>query len=575
MKGKDKFVFDENKDTYTVQIKKKRYWWLLLFLIPFLLLILQIRLKKEVIFKTIDANSEVVLPGANVDFTYTDRNFIDFSSFKFTTHEDKNEIKQTDNDGIAKFEISYTLFTKLFHSNDPTIVVATGGCFGSDTLTPSFNELKNKKEYVIKLDARRKIISFTVVDSFDNQPLPNADVVVNYYLNGQKQTFTGKSDPRGIVEADVLYCSDKFEVEASHYGYSTYTTNGDANFFDVAENRILPLDPVMEPVSFIVQDLYTKKPIPNSTATLVIENTSFSAVTNTNGIGKGMFDSVAIAKQMHIKVSHSAYHDTTTQSYLAEDYIKLSSEQRIIFMRPKPGSYVFYNIDKYSKAPLEGVKNEVFVNGQKVGEFFSNTNGEFTVPDLAKSDKISIIATKPDFITNDFTIENTAVSKLQRDNTRKIPLEQNLEPKDVAPPKNNCRAHFSGTLLSDVYIDSHISLIYQPDKFGEYVGEGEYPSNSIAFPNAVDRTFDAIAVDKGTRVILYSKPNFQGRVLLDIKGPALINNVKWQNDSRIKNFQKATFKAPYQALFPKSCRQWSSEDMNDWSNGSVKVICDK
>ena len=113
-----------------------------------------------------------------------------------------------------------------------------------------------------------------------------------------------------------------------------------------------------------------------------------------------------------------------------------------------------------------------------------------------------------------------------------------------------------------------------PDQYGEYVGEGEYPSNPAAFPKAVAATFDGIAVDKGTRLILYSKENFQGKVILDIKGPAVINNTKWKNERRIKNFKTKTFSGGLQANFPSSCRQWSKTNMHDWSNGSVKIICD-
>lgn len=575
MKSKQKFTFDENNDTYTVQLKKKKWWLLLLLLLPLLLLILQIRCTKEVVFKTVDNTSGVVLPDANVSFTYPNRNFIDFSKFKFFTFEDLNVSENTDNDGFAKFEVSCTLYSKLFHKEDITTVVATGGCFQSDTLHPIYYELKNKKEFVINLEARKKTVTFTVIDSYDNEVLPDADVVVDYYLDGQKQTFTGKSDARGIVQADILFCADNIEVNASKYGYLPYSTSGNHEFFENPENQILPLKPIMKPIEFTVKDLYSKRPVPNATAKLIIENTTIEALTNTNGIGKGMFDSVEIVKQVYIEVTHAAYHDTTTKKYLVEDYLKLSEEQRVIYIRPKAGSLIFKNIDKYSKDRLVGVKNEVFVNGNPVGEFISNSYGEFTVPNLQPNDKISIVATFPNYLDNDFTIKNKKVSKINTNKKREIPLEPNLQPQNEKAPKPNCRAHFSGTLLSDVYVDSHISKIYQPDKFGEYVGEGEYPSNSIAFPNAVEHTFDAIAVDAGTRVILYSQPNFKGKVLLDVTGPALINNVKWKSDSRIGGFKTATFKGGFESLFPKSCRQWSSEDMNKWSNGSCKVICNK
>ena len=140
-------------------------------------------------------------------------------------------------------------------------------------------------------------------------------------------------------------------------------------------------------------------------------------------------------------------------------------------------------------------------------------------------------------------------------------------------PREGCRAFFSGLLISDEFTDSHISVIYKVDAFSEYVGAGKYPDNNKAFPKSVATTFDGIAVDKGTRVILYSRKKFKGKVLLDIVGPAIINNVAWKDDERIKGFISKQFKEPLHSNFPVSCRRWSNSDMNKWSKGSVKIIC--
>jgi len=575
MKKKQDFIFDENKDTYTIQLKKKKFWWLLLLLLPFLLLLLQLKFTKEITFKTIDSNSGISLEGANVDFTYPNRNFIDFKSFKFATFDNLNLQNITNSDGIVKFSVSYTLFHKLFHAKDEVIVIATGGCFQSDTLRPLYFSLMKKKENELLLDARRKIIDFLVVDSQDNQVLPDADVVVDIYISGQIQSFTGKSDARGIVEAEILYCADSLKVKAFKAGYRDYSIIGVITDFDSLPARTLPLEPIMDSFGFLVKDLYTKQPVPNATVKLVIDNSAITATTNTNGLGKGMFDSVAIAKQMYIEVSHPAYHDTITQTYTVQEFINLSEEDRTIYIRPKPGNLVFRNVDKYTNNPVVGAKNIVYVNGQLRGEFFSNSNGEFIVPDLGPNDKVSVVATHEEYLLNDHSIKDKPLSQLNNQQKRTIPMEPDLQPRNVKPPRPNCRAHFSGTLLSDVFVDNHMSIIYQADEYGEYVGEGEYPNNATAFPNAVDHTFDAIAVDAGTRIILYSEPNFGGTVLLDVTGPALINNVKWKNDSRIKNVNTQTLGNGLNGLFPKSCRRWSSSNMNNWSRGSVKVVCNQ
>ena len=140
-------------------------------------------------------------------------------------------------------------------------------------------------------------------------------------------------------------------------------------------------------------------------------------------------------------------------------------------------------------------------------------------------------------------------------------------------PREGCRAHFSGGLISDEFVKGHISQIYMVDDYSEYVGAGEYKKNKTAFPKAVETTFDGIAIDRNTRVIIYSKQNFRGKVLLNCSGPAIINNIIWKNDERIRDFVTKKFKEPLESNFPPSVRQWSKTNMEDWSNGSVKVIC--
>lgn len=140
-------------------------------------------------------------------------------------------------------------------------------------------------------------------------------------------------------------------------------------------------------------------------------------------------------------------------------------------------------------------------------------------------------------------------------------------------PKEGCRAFFSGLLISDEFLENHISLIYQVDPYSEYVGCGQYPKNTKAFPKSVKTTFDGIAIDRNTRVIIYSKKNFRGKILLDKTGPAIINNGAWRNDERINNFTTKKFKEPLETNFPPECRIWSDTNMNKWSKGSVKISC--
>jgi hypothetical protein len=151
------------------------------------------------------------------------------------------------------------------------------------------------------------------------------------------------------------------------------------------------------------------------------------------------------------------------------------------------------------------------------------------------------------------------------------PPKEDTRPKG---PSENCRVHFSGGLMGGEYDPVGISKIYVVDEVSEYVGSGEYPSNEAAFPKAVAQTFDGIAIDRGTRLILYSQPNFTGTVLLDIKGPAIINNVIFKDDPRYSHCNTENYSSELQRNYPQSVRKWSRSDMTEWSHGSCKITCD-
>ena len=141
-------------------------------------------------------------------------------------------------------------------------------------------------------------------------------------------------------------------------------------------------------------------------------------------------------------------------------------------------------------------------------------------------------------------------------------------------PEENCRVHFSGLFMGDHLAPEFISKIYQVDNYSEYVGSGFYPDNSKAFPNAVRTSFDGIAIDKGTRLIIYSEKNFNGSVLLDIHGPAIVNNVLHKDNQAVNFCNTINFIPELQSNYPQSVRKWSNSNMRDWSYGSCKIMCD-
>lgn len=150
----------------------------------------------------------------------------------------------------------------------------------------------------------------------------------------------------------------------------------------------------------------------------------------------------------------------------------------------------------------------------------------------------------------------------------------------VKTPTTDCRAHFSGLILSDEYIYRTQSKIFEVDESSEYVGSGDYPRAIEAFPKSHNITFDGIAIDKGTRVIIYEKPFFKGKILLDEVGPLMITNkIRLEGGPEWTRFilenNNKVFIDELNKLFPPNRRVMSSSNMFNWSNGSLKVICNE
>ena len=71
-------------------------------------------------------------------------------------------------------------------------------------------------------------------------------------------------------------------------------------------------------------------------------------------------------------------------------------------------------------------------------------------------------------------------------------------------------------------------------------------------------------------VIIYEKENFEGKVILDYRGPKLLIIV-YGNDPRYSHCNTDIFPdKDLQKNFPIECRIWSESDMHQWSYGSVK-----
>lgn len=140
---------------------------------------------------------------------------------------------------------------------------------------------------------------------------------------------------------------------------------------------------------------------------------------------------------------------------------------------------------------------------------------------------------------------------------------------ELASPQAGGRVHFSGGLFWDRFLTGWCTEAYLEDQYSEFVGVGRYPYNKKAFPKAIASTFDSVAVDAGTRVRIYSEPNFKGELLWDKVGPAIVCNTAYLKHHRSRLF--STWNEPLNTIFPCDVREFSTSNMHDWASGSVII----
>ncbi|MCQ2251999.1 MAG: hypothetical protein MJZ61_00970 [Bacteroidales bacterium] len=572
MQGENVFINRENDVEYVVKVKGRKYRWLWLLLLLLLPLLLLLRFHKNVLVSTCDSDKNQSVANVNVDFSYVDYALIKTNPFRLFATDTIKTSGVTGQDGKYTFtDVTYTLYAAIFHGAGCVDLSARQGCFASDTLHPSMSILQDIVPYVIGMKQGSVDVVFRVVDSDDNQPLASAEVEVLVKGNVKKLL----TDVAGLVTVEGMELCGDVDINAQMDGYAGDTIRCDmATALRSDSSRVLRLKPGKGIVSFVVKDLESLQPIPDAVAKLVINGDTILYTTNTNGVGKGCFENISAKHKFVIEFSRVAYYDTLSPQYKVTEFERLPDDKRVFKMRPQRDGLVFRNIDSLYNTPIEGVANVISVNGQELGTLYSNRLGCFTVGNIAEGDVIEI---KSSHVSYKLKFVNRKGTDVRSDNQRKRDILMSPLPIRIGKPDpdRHCGVHFSGTLLSDESVPGHISKIYAPDIYGEYVGDGDYQSNSRAFPNAVKYTFDAIAVDKNTHLTVYSKPNFQGQVLLDVDGPYLINNCKWKNDTRLGDFTTKTFSPQFESNYPPSCRHWSKSDMNAWDYGSVKITCKK
>lgn len=133
--------------------------------------------------------------------------------------------------------------------------------------------------------------------------------------------------------------------------------------------------------------------------------------------------------------------------------------------------------------------------------------------------------------------------------------------------------HLTGALISDMSSSSRWTskALDMNDPHSSFLKLGKYNALTDVLRTAANFTLDGIAIPANTRLIVYKDQNCSGEILLDVTGPAIINNYIYSEYDRYNFVNTKEFTPDLQPYFPQAVRSWSKTNMRDWVKGSMEV----
>lgn len=399
-KVNNKFSYDANNTDYDFQLKKRpNLWWLLLLLLPLLLLV---PLKKDIrVYTKVDGKAE---PFVDVSMNYMARYLL--WGKKFNVKMPYDTIQQTDSTGCTVFKnLGYSVYSFLFHRKS-AIVFAVEGSSCYDDVEES-RRFHSTRRVELAMAPNLADVRLKVVDAELGFALPDAKVNCEYSGKGGSEKVKEETDAAGyVVIKEAKVCGEFKSIMVSADGYAdTLLTNVETG--QLLGGCTIPLRPLKDRLVFYVKNLHSKEPVPDALAEVSLmlgqQGTVGKSRTNVDGIGQGFFDNARVLAEVGIKVTKQGYYDSVFVSpsghpnpITVRDFVKLPDGERVVWLRPKPQTCEFRNVDTLSLQPIAGVRNEIViegVNGSSRTEVqVSNRNGVFAVTAF-EGDKVTITST--------------------------------------------------------------------------------------------------------------------------------------------------------------------------------------
>lgn len=441
-----KVKYNDEHDLYTLQMVHRRFpWWiLLLLLIPLLF----IRCNRNLTVVCTDEGRPVA--NEEVQLEYTSHYLLS----KKVPHE---ETELTDSSGEAHFRLKCSVYSYIFHCLARGHASVNTKCFVANK---SFFYHYTRKVH-LDLMADTEDLLVKLVDLETNDPLAGGTVIIRYRNgDGNLITDSAKTDPAGVATFDDMRaCMTIDTIFGSCYGYhdSLRVDVGADELHNPDVDQPLPLRPMKESFTFFVKSEVTRQPIPGAdcTVTLISPNGTQSSVkvtTSIDGRGVAVCPPVRILDIVKIHAEHPHFYPGDLEDcknpkgpWQVQKFIKQPDSIRTVWLKPKPYTEEFRDVDSLTGAPIPGVTNEITLtsaNGQtKTDRQISNSNGCFTVS-AEEDDQVEVYATK---------------SPTYQPTTKRFGVYRDIKDKRVPMMPNNvkpCNASgnsFDGTVHEESY----------------------------------------------------------------------------------------------------------------------------
>ncbi|WP_294669254.1 hypothetical protein [uncultured Fluviicola sp.] len=244
-------------------------------------------------------------------------------------------------------------------------------------------------------------------------------------------------------------------------------------------------------------------------------------------------------------------------------------------------------------AIINAIRTEVRTSNQKTGQKRGFTETDYKKL-INKADEFmifkqyddaillykEILTEREDQYAKDRILEAEALRAKQQKEKEQLEKDEAIRLQaELVPSATNTNTisayavHFTGALMSDVSsLAQWTSEAFNiEDPYSDFLKPGRYSDIVRELKNSGAHTLDGIAIPEKTRLIIYENSDFTGAVLLDVTGPAIVNNSYRYGDKRFKHISSKLFHDSLQSRFPQSVRSWSTSNMHTWQKGSMEI----